>query len=391
VRSPFQAILDYELSHDIPDGWINYSISRTAPNGFWHRLELGAIPLDDAFYTGFGRDLCDAARWRAFWRDRQGVSAKGRRRGDDGPRRERVRGHGCSGNEVFQGEKGVGDDGRGEDALGESGRGKEAVGVKGRGEQAFGDDGRGEQAVGVDGRGEKALGQEAHTENALGPNGRDRDVVVHQGDRGEGDHDGGRPGDVLDDMPALPAIDAKELFNSMMTAAAQPDPWMLPALIRLKSSHRFILAALSNTVIFPSGHLLHKADFVRDDPVRRLFDVVVSSAHEGVRKPDPRAYRLALDRVNGWARVHAGVDDRVRRLVGLDANTAGIAPGDVLFLDDIGENLREARRFGFATLKVPLGRAYETVEELERVTGLCLEGSHPKVPVGHGPESKARM
>jgi len=52
-----------------------------------------------------------------------------------------------------------------------------------------------------------------------------------------------------------------------------------------------------------------------------------------------------------------------------------------VFLDDIGENLKEARKQGFGTIKVPLGKAYEAVEELEKVTGLQLEGDHPKIPI----------
>lgn len=40
-----------------------------------------------------------------------------------------------------------------------------------------------------------------------------------------------------------------------------------------------------------------------------------------------------------------------------------------------------------------LGRAYEAVEELENVTGLKLEGGHPKIPVKPrlSPPPKARI
>jgi len=34
-------------------------------------------------------------------------------------------------------------------------------------------------------------------------------------------------------------------------------------------------------------------------PVAELFDVVVDSAHVGIRKPDPRIFRLALERLGG--------------------------------------------------------------------------------------------
>lgn len=150
---------------------------------------------------------------------------------------------------------------------------------------------------------------------------------------------------------------------------------MFPALEKLRSSGKYILAALSNTVIFPAGHKLHKENFY-DEPVRRVFDVFISSAHVGVRKPDPKMYQLALDRLNSFVRENAS--DPKHRGKGWEA---GISPKDIVFLDDIGENLKEARKQGFNTIKVPLGRTYEAVEELEKITGLSLEGPHPKIPI----------
>ncbi|KAK5987429.1 Acyl-CoA dehydrogenase family member 10 [Cladobotryum mycophilum] len=246
VRSPFQAILDYELSLGIPPGWVNYSISKSAPNGFWQHLERGEILMDKAFFKGFNEDLHVKANWEAFYKREQGKNPK---------------------------------------------------------------------------------------------------LAV--------------------EVPPLPAIDGEWLFNEMMTQSNSPDPWMHPALQNLKESGKYILAALSNTVIFPPGHKLHTADFL-DDPVRRLFDVFVSSAHVGIRKPDPRMYQLAVERVNAYAK---------------ENGLGEIAPQDILFLDDIGENLKAARNQGFRTIKVNLGRAYEAVEELEAITGLKLEGSHPKIAI----------
>lgn len=71
VVSPFQSILDYELSLNIPPGWVNYSISKTAPDGFWHRLETGKIKMDKVFFAGFNADLHDPVRWEAL--DRKSV------------------------------------------------------------------------------------------------------------------------------------------------------------------------------------------------------------------------------------------------------------------------------------------------------------------------------
>ncbi|KAL2261835.1 hypothetical protein VTK26DRAFT_3219 [Humicola hyalothermophila] len=256
VVSPFQSILDYELSLGIPPGWVNYSISKTAPTGYWHRLETGSIPMDAAFFAGFNADLHDPERWEAFYRAAQ---AK-----------------------------------------------------------------------------DPSLPKE---------------------------------------VPPVPRIDGEWLFHDMMAAARAPDPWMFPALKALRASGRYVVAALSNTVIFPPGHPLSQTDFL-SDPVRSLFDVFVSSAHVGLRKPDPRIYQLALDRVNEFARANA---DTERGRAGGWAE--GVSPGEIVFLDDIGENLRAARAAGLQTIKVPLGRAYEAVETLEKITGLKLAGDHPKIPV----------
>lgn len=256
VRSPFQAILDYELSLGIPPGWINYSISKTAPNGFWHKLERGNIPMNHIFFDGFNVDLHNAARWKDFY----------------------------------------------------------------------------------------------EREQAKDPN-------------------------LQKEVPPLPAMDGEWLFNEMMTSSNHPDPWMFPVLNNLKASGKYILAALSNTVIFPPGHKLHTPNYF-DDPIRKIFDVFVSSAHVGLRKPDPRMYEFALEKVDKFAKDYRSTD---------------VEPGDILFLDDIGENLKQARIKGFRTIKVPLGRTYEAVDELEAATGLKLAGDHPRIPIKPKYPPKAKI
>ncbi|KAI0400499.1 HAD-like domain-containing protein [Xylaria palmicola] len=256
VVSPFQSILDYELSLGIPPGWINHSISKSAPNGFWHQLERGEILMNDAFFAGFNEDLHNADRWAAFYKI---------------------------------------------------------------------------QAA--------------------------KDASISQ------------------EIPPVPKIDGRWLFNDMMTISTAPDPWMYPALQRLKASGRFILAAMSNTVIFPQGHPLHRGDFY-SDPIRSLFDVFVSSAHVGLRKPDPRIYEYTLREVDKFARDNAS-SERGKSLGWAN----GVRPNEIVFLDDIGENLKSGRKIGFRTIKVSLGKAFEAVDELELITGLQLAGNHPKIPV----------
>lgn len=259
VKSPLQAILNYEVKLDIPPGWVNYSISKTSPNGHWQRLERGELVADSTFYKGFHQDLHDAGRWRDFY-------------------------------------------------LREASKYPERL---------------------------------------------SKDVV-----------------------PPMPNVDGRWLFDEMMRASHPMDPWMFPALGKLKASGRYILAALSNTVLFPEDHELYESDFF-GHPLRRIFDVFISSAHVGIRKPDPKMYHLALKTVTEHAE---------------GQGKSGLEPGDILFLDDIGENLREARAQGFGTIKVPLGRAYEAVDKLEEITGLQLAGDHPKIAVETKiPEPRARL
>jgi putative hydrolase of the HAD superfamily len=62
--------------------------------------------------------------------------------------------------------------------------------------------------------------------------------------------------------------------------------------------------------------------------VERRFDTVVDSCEVGVRKPDPRIYQLALERLGG------------------------VAPGDAVLLDDFEVNLVGARAVGLHTVHV---------------------------------------
>ena len=76
-----------------------------------------------------------------------------------------------------------------------------------------------------------------------------------------------------------------------------------------------------------------------------LFDVVVESSKVGVRKPDPRFYELACELL-------------------------AIEPGEAVFLDDIGGNLKPARAMGMTTIKVTDPDA--AIDELEAIVGFAL-------------------
>lgn len=156
--------------------------------------------------------------------------------------------------------------------------------------------------------------------------------------------------------PPLPEVDAEWLFWEMMRVSRTPDPYMFPALKRLKESGKFLMGALSNTVKFPDGHAYNKDE----TGVRSQFDFFVSSAHTGLRKPDARIYEAAIREMDSLA--------KQRGLSGAEAS-------DIVFFDDIGENLKAGKRSGLRTVKVTLGKTLDTVKELERITGLqLLEG-----------------
>jgi putative hydrolase of the HAD superfamily len=129
-------------------------------------------------------------------------------------------------------------------------------------------------------------------------------------------------------------IDAAALMGAI-GAASRPRPIMLAAIARLRA-HGLRVAALTNNWIAEDAGL---------DGLRGHFDVVVESAVVGLRKPDPRIYHLACERV-------------------------GVAPGDAVFLDDIGRNLKAARALGMTTIKVV--DADTALRELGAVVGLTL-------------------
>lgn len=178
---------------------------------------------------------------------------------------------------------------------------------------------------------------------------------------------GVEPGVAAYDVPPIPNIDAEWLHVEMMRIARQLDPYMGPALKRLrlyadKNPGKLVLGALSNTSIFPPGHPLYDAsttDGKASKGLDGIFDVFVSSAHVGMRKPDEEIYKYAITRLHEFVKTR-------------DAQSGGVSAKDIVFIDDIGTNLRTARNLGMGTVKVSLGRADLAVKELEKITGLSL-------------------
>jgi len=81
------------------------------------------------------------------------------------------------------------------------------------------------------------------------------------------------------------------------------------------------------------------------DRFDELFDGVVISGEEGIRKPDPAIYELGVERL-------------------------GLEPADVVFVDDLPGNLKPARALGMTT--VHHVSADETIPQLEELLGVKL-------------------
>ena len=173
-------------------------------------------------------------------------------------------------------------------------------------------------------------------------------------------------------------INSEEMFWTMMGEARQVDAAMGGAVKCLKNKYgdRFLVAALSNTSIFPQGHpfgmpysrrMAGPEDNAGED-VHGLFDVFVSSAHVGMRKPEKDVYKLAVRWCSDAWRERA----HKRQQNGDNSITESIEPGDFVFLDDIGANLKPAKDLGMQTIKVELGRTEDAVRELETLLGCQL-------------------
>jgi putative hydrolase of the HAD superfamily len=84
-----------------------------------------------------------------------------------------------------------------------------------------------------------------------------------------------------------------------------------------------------------------------------LFDAIVESSVEGVRKPEPEIYERALTRLS-------------------DAVGRRIEATDCAYLDDLGINLKPARELGFSTIKVV--EPADALAELSELVGFPLDG-----------------
>ena len=117
-------------------------------------------------------------------------------------------------------------------------------------------------------------------------------------------------------------VSVAELFTTIHDGPG-PRPAMVEAIDRIRAAG-LKTAALTNNWVTDDATSRRVSG---SEPLAGRFDVVVESAVEGLRKPDPRIYELACARL-------------------------AVAPEDAVFLDDLGTNLKPARALGMTTIKV---------------------------------------
>ncbi|CBQ69869.1 conserved hypothetical protein [Sporisorium reilianum SRZ2] len=176
------------------------------------------------------------------------------------------------------------------------------------------------------------------------------------------------------EVPKLPSklhVDGRELFGQMMKQSTKVDPKMRNAIMRLKASGKYKIAALTNNFSPPTEvpdapqggaakaptleqELEHLGLGASQHDLRSMFDFYIESAVVGKRKPDPEFYKYALDLL----RVQAS---------------------EVVFLDDIGPNLKSAQKLGITTIRVNSNDCTPALAQLSKLTGVQLldEGSAP--------------
>ncbi len=116
------------------------------------------------------------------------------------------------------------------------------------------------------------------------------------------------------------------------------------ALAVQRCSENLVCACLTNN--FAGGGLM--ADLERESEIKAVhahFHHIIESSKVGLRKPDPRIYELACE-------------------------TMGVAPEEVVYLDDLGINLKPAAAMGMTTIKVI--DATEALAALQSVVSFAL-------------------
>jgi putative hydrolase of the HAD superfamily len=137
-------------------------------------------------------------------------------------------------------------------------------------------------------------------------------------------------------------LDARRLMG-LIGSTLGPRPEMVRAIDAIRA-RGLRTAALTNNWPAPENGA-GRARGASPMHEQLTFDAVVESAREGIRKPDPRIYALALARLD-------------------------VLASEAVFLDDLGINLKPARAMGMITIKV--ADPARALDDLETVLGFAV-------------------
>ena len=137
-------------------------------------------------------------------------------------------------------------------------------------------------------------------------------------------------------------ISGKEVIN-LLSGEIRPE--MVSVLEKLKEN--YIVGCITNNVNAGQGPGMARSKRKHDaiEEVMSNFEFIIESSKVGVRKPDPKIYKLACQR-------------------------ASVSPTECLYLDDLGINLKPAKAMGMRTIKVL--SPDQAIVELERNLGITL-------------------
>jgi len=179
-----------------------------------------------------------------------------------------------------------------------------------------------------------------------------------------------RRGITCPELPQSLYINGRDLFGRMMRESAAFDERIVEAIRRIRAANRWRVIALTNNFSktdssligfdtpssneYPNSTLESELKFLGWEEggavslrLRALFDDFIDSSQVGMRKPEPEFYLFACKKNN-------------------------ITPDTAVFLDDLGQNLKAAKRLGMETIHVPIGGSLGALKNLEEILGINL-------------------
>ena len=125
---------------------------------------------------------------------------------------------------------------------------------------------------------------------------------------------------------------------------------VIPLHQNMNQAVRRLRAAGYSTAVLTNNYKFDRAGLIDRTPIdRSLFDAFIESTVEGVMKPNRAIFEITQSRL-----------------------PEGIEPEEVIFLDDLQENVDAAIEFGWTPIKVNTKNVQKAIEEMGRLLGLEL-------------------